>query len=69
MNNPERMAELNTAYSTRNSIKNTPLITEKSMKIIEDDFNAKKIRNSKALTVQAEPLSFGKSKSIKTYKR
>jgi len=62
MNNPERMAELNTAYSTRNSIKNTPLITEKSMKIIEDDFNAKKIRNSKALTVQAEPLSFGKSK-------
>jgi hypothetical protein len=62
MNNPERMQELNTLYSTRNSVKNTPLMTERSMKAIEDDFNAKKIKNSKALTVQAEPLSFGKSK-------
>ena len=62
MNNPERMQELNTLYSTRNSVKNTPLMTERSMKVIEDDFNAKKIKNSKALTVQAEPLSFGKSK-------
>ena len=61
-NNPERMAELNTAYSTRTSVKQTPLMTERSIKRIEDDFNAKKIKNSKALTVQAEPLSFGKSK-------
>jgi len=56
------MAELNNAYSTRTSVKQTPLMTERSMKAIEDDFNAKKIKNSKALTVQAEPLSFGKSK-------
>ena len=62
LNNPERMQELNTLYSTRNSVKNTPLMTERSMKAIEDDFNAKKIRNSRAITVQAEPLSFGKSK-------
>ena len=62
LNNPERMAELNALYSTRGSVKNTPLMTERSMKVIEDDFNAKKIKNSKALTVQAEPLSFGKSK-------
>ena len=62
LNNPERMQELNTAYSTRHSVKNTPLMTERSMKAIEDDFSAKKIKNSKALTVQAEPLSFGKSK-------
>jgi hypothetical protein len=61
-NNPERMAELNNLYSTRTSVKQTPLMTERSMKRIEDDFNAKKIKNSKALTVQAEPLSFGKSK-------
>ena len=44
------------------SLQQTPLMTETSMKRIEDDFNAKKIKNSKALTVQAEPLSFGKSK-------
>ena len=37
-NNPERMQELNTLYSTRNSVKNTPLMTERSMKAIEDDF-------------------------------
>ena len=48
--------------SIRSSVKQTPLMTEQSMKDIEDDFNAKKIKNSKALTVQAEPLSFGKSK-------
>lgn len=62
LNNPERMAELNALYSTRGSVKQTPLMTERSMKVIEDDFNAKKIKNSRALTVQAEPLSFGKSK-------
>ena len=61
-NNPERMAELNTAYSTRTSVKQTELMTERSMKRIEDDFNAKKIKNSKSLVVQSEPLSFGKSK-------
>jgi hypothetical protein len=61
LNNPERMAELNAALATRGSVKQTPLMTERSMKAIEDDFNAKKIKNSKALTVQAEPLSFGKS--------
>ena len=61
-NQPERMAEFNNAYNTRTSVKHTPLMTERSMKRIEDDFNAKKIRNSKALTVQAEPLSIGKSK-------
>ena len=60
-NNPERMAEFNNAYARRTSVKQTPLMTERSMKAIEDDFNAKKIKNSKALTVQAEPLSFGKS--------
>ena len=62
LNNPERMQELNTLYSRRTSVKQTPLMTERSIKAIEDDFNAKKIKNSKALTVQAEPLSFGKSK-------
>ena len=62
LNNPERMAELNAIYSTRGSVKQTPLMTERSMKVIEDDFNAKKIKNSRALSVQAEPLSFGKSK-------
>ena len=36
-------------------------MTERGMKVIEDDFNAKKIKNSKALTVQAQPLSFGKT--------
>ena len=61
-NDDNFMAELNNAYSTRTSVKQTPLMTERSMKAIEDDFNAKKIKNSKALTVQAEPLSFGKSK-------
>ena len=60
-NNPERMAELNNAYSTRGSVKQSPLMTERSMKRIEDDFNAKKIKNSKALTIQSAPLSFGKS--------
>jgi len=60
-NNPQRMDELAAAYSTRGSVKQSPLMTERSMKRIEDDFNAKKIKNSKALTVQAEPLSFGKS--------
>jgi len=62
LNNPERMAELNALYSTRGNVKQTPLMTERSMKVIEDDFNAKKIKNSRALSVQAEPLSFGKSK-------
>ena len=61
LNNPERMAELNNLYSTRGSVKQTPLMTERSMKVIEDDFNAKKIKNSRALTIQAAPLSFGKS--------
>ena len=60
-NNPERMAELNNAYTTRTSVKQSPLMTERSMKSIEDDFSAKKIKNSRALTVQAAPLSFGKS--------
>ena len=60
-NNPQRMDELATAYSTRGSVKQSPLMTERSMKRIEDDFNAKKIKNSKALTIQAQPLSFGKT--------
>ena len=55
------MAELNNRYSRRTSVKQTPLMTERGMKVIEDDFNAKKIKNSKALTVQAQPLSFGKT--------
>ena len=48
--------------SIRSSVKQTPLMTEKSMKDIEDDFNAKKIKNSRALVMQGEPFSFGKSK-------
>jgi len=61
LNNNERMAELNAIYARRGSVKQTPLMTERSMKIIEDDFNAKKIRNSRALVTTSSPLSFGKS--------
>ena len=44
------------------SVKQTPLMTEQSVKKIEGDFEASKIKNNKSLVVQAEPLSFGKTK-------